>query len=87
MISNLQFTKGVVITPSDTVNFVDQGTADRCCSAIYCSAAGNVVVVFQDGSTATFTVIAGTYLWVKAKRVNSTLTTVAANSLIALYAL
>lgn len=87
MIAIPQYTKAVLIAPSDTVNFVAQGTSDNLCSAIYCGAAGNVVVVFQDGSTATFIVIAGQILPLKAKRVNNTLTTVAANSLIALYAL
>lgn len=80
---NQGYKKAVSITPSDTVDFLAQGTSDNLCSAIYVGGAGVVVVVFQDGSTASFTCIAGQVLPVKAKRVNSTSTT--ATLLIALY--
>lgn len=72
---NPGYKKAVDITPSDTVNFVNQGTTDNLCSAIYVGGAGVVVVVCQDGSTCSFTCIAGQILPMKAKRVNSTNTT------------
>lgn len=78
MLANPQYNKGVAITKSDTDNF-----ADGLCDAIYVGGAGVVVVVFQDGSTASFTCIAGQVLPVRAKRVNSTNTT--ATLMIALY--
>lgn len=80
---NPQYPKGVDITKSDTVNFVAQGTADPCCSAIYVGGAGVVAVVFQDGSVVNFTCVAAQILPVKAKRVNSTNTT--ATGIVALY--
>ena len=80
---NQGYKKAVAITPSDTTDFVPQGTSDNLTSAIYIGGAGVVVVVFQDGSTASFTCIAGQILPVKAKRVNSTSTT--ATLLVALY--
>lgn len=75
MIGKQPYTKAVAITPSDTVNFVNQGTSDLCCSSIYVGGAGVVQVVFQDGSVAAYTAVAGGTLDVKAKRVNSTGTT------------
>jgi len=57
------------ITKSDTVNL------ERLTDAIFVGGAGIVVVVFQDGSTANFTCVAGQILPVRAKRVNSTTTT------------
>jgi hypothetical protein len=83
MIANQQYNKAVAITPSDSVNFIAQGTSDNLCSAIYVGGAGVVVVVFQDGSTANFTCVAGQILPVRAKRVNSTSTT--ATLMLALY--
>lgn len=83
MITNQGYKKWVSITPSDTVNFVPQGTTDDLCSAIYVGGAGVVVAVQQDGTTGSFTCIAGQILPVKAKRVNSTSTT--ATLLMALY--
>jgi hypothetical protein len=65
---------------------VKEGTSDNLCSAIYVGGAGDVVVVFQDGSTALFTVTTVPFILpVKAKRVNSTNTT--ATLMLALYAL
>lgn len=80
---NQQYTKAVAIVASDTVDFVNQGTSDIMTSAIYCGGAGVVPVVFQDGSVVNFTVVAATYLYVKARRVNSTGLT--ATLLVALY--
>lgn len=57
------------VTKSDSANF------DRLCDAIYVGGAGVVVVVFEDASTASFTAVAGQYLYVRAIRVNSTNTT------------
>lgn len=66
------------ITPHDSTDYV-QGYA----RAIYVGVAGNIVVVDQDGNTATFVgVPVGTVLPVWHKRVNSTNTT--ASSLVAL---
>lgn len=83
MIANPQYTKAVAITASNTVDFLNQGTADGCTSAIFVGSAGTVPVVFQDGSVVTFTCVAGQILPVKAKRVN---TGGSASALIALYA-
>jgi hypothetical protein len=54
-------------TKSDTVN-IRQGLT----GAIQCGEAGTVTVVFQDDTTAVFTVAAGNILPVKVKRINST---------------
>lgn len=80
-----QYTKAVPIVPSDTVDFVKQGTSDNLCSAIYVGGAGVVAVVFQDGSVVNFTCIAGQRLDLKARRVNLANTT--ATLMNALYAL
>ena len=66
------------ITKSDTVDFA-QGP----CIGIHVGTAGNVVVVFQDGTTCLFKCIAGQILPVRAKRVDSTNTT--ASEMVALY--
>lgn len=84
MIANPQFTKGVAITASDTVDLLAQGTSDKLTSAIYVGGAGVVPVVFQDNSVVNFTCIAGQILPVKARRVNATNLT--ASLLVALYA-
>jgi len=84
MIANPQYTAGVAITKSDTVDFTSVGGANELlCDAIYVGGAGVVVVAFQDNSTASFTCIAGQILPVKARRVNSTNTT--ATLMVALY--
>lgn len=75
---NAVFNRAFDITTSDTANFpygLTQG--------IYVGSGGDVVVVFEDGSTASFTCAAGQILPVKAKRVNATGTTAAL--LMALY--
>ena len=83
MTASLGFNKAVAITPSDTVNFVQQGVTDLLTSGIYVGGAGVVAVVFQDGSVVNFTCIAGQILPVRAKRINSTNTT--GTLLVALY--
>ncbi len=71
--------RAAVVTPSDTV--VIPGGPAR---GLYIGGAGNIVVVFTDDSTCTFTgVPAGTVLPVQCKRVNSTNTT--ATSIVALF--
>lgn len=69
-------------TKSDTVDLVafkTKGPTD----ALWVGGAGIVVAVFEDGSTAQFTCVAGTVLPVAIKRVNSTTTT--ATLLVALW--
>jgi len=68
--------RAVAITKSDSVNFQE-------CSGIWVGGAGIVVVVFLDDSTAQFTCVAGQYLPVRAKRVNSAVTT--ATLMVAMY--
>ena len=62
--------KGVAITPSDTVDFANltQG--------IHCNVAGgNIVVVWEDGTTSTLVMLVGHTYRLRARRVNSTGTT------------
>ena len=75
------YNRSVVITKSDTVNF-DGSTYSASAStkaipadAIFVGGAGGVVAIFEDGSLAPFTVLAGTVLPLKCIRVNSTSTT------------
>tara|TARA_R100000687_G_scaffold40269_2_gene32752 strand:+ start:380 stop:658 length:279 start_codon:yes stop_codon:yes gene_type:complete len=75
------YNRSVVITKSDTVNF-DGSTYSASAStkaipadAIFVGGAGVVVAIFEDGSLAPFTVLAGTVLPLKSIRVNSTNTT------------
>jgi len=75
------YNRSVVITKSDTVNF-DGSTYSASAStkaipadAIFVGGAGVVVAIFEDGSLAPFTVLAGTVLSLKCIRVNSTSTT------------
>lgn len=87
MLANAYYDKALTITKSDTVN-IDGSTyvvtnAASPCEAIYVGGAGVVVVVFQDGSTASFTCIAGQILPVRAIRVNASNTT--ATLMLALY--
>lgn len=63
-------TRAFAITPSDETNF------SRTTRGIYVGTTGNVVVVFDDASTVTFTSVpAGMILPVRAIRVNATSTT------------
>jgi hypothetical protein len=75
------YNRSVVITKSDTVNF-DGSTYSASAStkaipadAIFIGGAGVVVAIFEDGSSAPFTVLAGTVLPLTCIRVNSTSTT------------
>lgn len=86
MIANPSFKKWRVVTPSDTVNFTNQGLGRITPDAFYIGGAGNVVLVFEDDSTLTLAVVAGMYIWHSGvKRINSTNTTSAA--IYALYGL
>lgn len=61
---------GFAVTPSDGTDF------SRTVRGLYVGGTGNVVVVFPDDSTVTFSSVpAGTILPVRIKRVNSTSTT------------
>lgn len=75
---NPVYNKAFDITKSDTVDIVT-GLTD----AVYVGGAGILVAVFQDGSTAQFTCVAGQLLPLALKRVNSTTTT--ATLMLALY--
>jgi hypothetical protein len=61
--------KGFAITPSDTVDFDVQTLA------ILATAAGNVVLVFEDSTTLTVPVDANTIYPFKVRRINATSTT------------
>jgi|TARA_R110000824_G_scaffold12275_2_gene53911 hypothetical protein len=75
------YNKSVVITKSDTVNFdgstyaANAATKALPADAIFVGGAGVVVAVFENGTTAPFTVLAGRMLPLKCIRVNSTNTT------------
>jgi len=73
------YRRAETITKDDATN-IPGGRTD----AIHVGGAGNVVVVFPNDSTCTFTCAAGDILPVAAKRVNSTNTT--ATLMSALYA-
>ena len=73
------YRRAETITKHDTTD-IPGGRTD----AIHVGGAGNVVVVFPNDSTCTFTCAAGDILPVAAKRVNSTSTT--ATAMTALYA-
>lgn len=85
----LNYNRGVAITKSDTVNFdgstysATAATKAIPAEAIWVGGTGVVVVVFEDGTTQSFTCTAGELLTVKAIRVNSGSTT--ATSMLALY--
>jgi hypothetical protein len=77
---DLPYSQAVSISKSDTVNITGPRQLTQ---AIYVGGAGVVVAVFQDGSTASFTAVAGEILPLAVKRVNSTNTT--ATLMLALY--
>ena len=89
VVGSQPYNRAVAITKSDTVNF-DGSTysataitkAIPACG-IYVGGAGIVVAVFEDGSTAQFTAVAGEILPLRTIRVNSTTTT--ATLMVALY--
>ena len=75
------YNRSVAITKSDTINFdgstyaANAATKALPADAIFVGGAGVVVAVFENGTTASFTVLAGTMLPLKCIRVNSTSTT------------
>jgi hypothetical protein len=75
------YNKAVLVAKSDTVNFdgstysASPFTKPTPCDALFVGGAGIVVAVFEDGSTANFTCVAGELLPLKLIRVNSTTTT------------
>lgn len=77
------FSQARAVTTSNTVDF-DVALKNGLCDALFVGGAGIVVAVFQDGSTANFTCVAGQILPLKLKRVNATTTT--ATLMVALYA-
>jgi hypothetical protein len=83
------FNRSVLIAKSDTVNFdgstyaANAATKAIPADAIAVDTAGNVVVVFENGSTALMHAAAGAIIPVKCIRINSTSTT--ATGLNALY--
>lgn len=77
------YNRAVDITKSDTDNIAYYTTKKKLTNAVYVGGAGVVVAVFEDGSTANFTAIAGQVLPLAVKRVNSTSTT--ATLMVALY--
>ena len=78
------YSQARAITKSDTVNF-DVNLNNGLCDAIWVGGAGIVLAIFQDGSSAEFTCVAGSLLPVRAKRVQSTTTT--ATVMVALYSI
>jgi hypothetical protein len=77
------FNYGAAITKSDATN-ITMPAGKRLTEGIYIGGAGNLVVVFEDDSTATITgALAGTILPLAVKRVNSTNTT--ATAMVALF--
>ena len=78
------YSQARAVTKDDAANF-DVNLNNGLCDALYVGGAGIVVAVFQDGSTANFTCVAGQVLPVRLKRVNSTNTT--ATLMVALYSI
>ena len=71
-------TKGIAVTPSDTVNLANV------CRGLYVGVTGNVVVVHADGTTVTYvSLAAGVVHPIQAFRINNTNTT--ATNIVALY--
>lgn len=85
------FNRCKAITTSNTVNYdgstyaANAATKPMPAEAIYVGGAGDVVAVFEDGTTATFTCVAGQTLSIKTIRVNATSTT--ATLLVGMYTL
>jgi hypothetical protein len=75
------YNKSVSITVSDTVNFdgstyaANAATKAIPADAVSADVAGNMIVVFENGSTALIHATAGAIVPVKCIRINSTLTT------------
>lgn len=68
----------LAVTPSDTVD-LSKGASD----AFYIGGGGDIVLVGEDGDSATFTVLSGSVLACGSKRVMATGTT--ATGIVALY--
>ncbi len=89
VVASQPYNRGVTITKSDTVNFdgstysASAATKAIPAEALYVGGAGIVVAIFEDGSNAQFTCVAGQILPLKLIRVNSTTTT--ATLMVALY--
>jgi hypothetical protein len=89
MAAPTSYPRAVSITKSDTINYdgstysASAATKAIPADAIYVGGAGIVVAVFEDGSTAQFTAVAGALLPIRTIRVNSTTTT--ATLMVALY--
>lgn len=67
------------VTTSDTVDLKRFKENNELCDWIYVGGAGNVVAVLQNGDTVLFTAPpVGTFIWVKARRINATNTTATA---------
>lgn len=85
MIAIPAYKKGVDVSKSNAVDFVNQAGQGILCDAIFVGGAGVVAVVWEDGSVSELTATAGQILPVKARRVNNTNTT--ATLMVALYTL
>lgn len=79
----VSFNTGIAITTSDTADFGPFLATERLTDAIYVGVSGNLVAVWQDGTTTTFTAAAGGVLPIAVRRINATNTT--ADDLVALY--
>lgn len=66
---------GTSVTTSDTVDLPMYAQKGRLTDAIYVGNAGDVVAVWQNGMTATYTCAAGELLPIGVRRINATNTT------------
>lgn len=80
------YPSGTFGVPFGVIAIVQHDTNDlaEMVRGVYCSAAGNVKLGFHNGSSATFTVVAGQILWGMIDRVYDTGTTIADASLVGL---
>jgi hypothetical protein len=91
LVGSPSYNKAIAVTKSDTLNFDGStysanptgGGKPIPCEALYVGGAGIVVAIFEDGSNAQFTCVAGQILPLKLIRVNSATTT--ATLMVALY--
>lgn len=77
------FNRCLAISPDDTADLASYTATKRLTNAVYVGVAGDVVAVFADNTTQTFTVSASTFLPLAVRRINATNTT--ATSLVACY--
>jgi hypothetical protein len=61
----------VAVTKSDTVNYVLSG---ECADALWVGGAGICILVLEDDTTVSVTVVAGSLIPIRSKRLNSTTT-------------